>query len=68
MVAALLAAAETAPFAHYETPQGKAMSAAMTAFGPLGWVSDRAGYRYAGLHPGTGAPWPPMPDALPDTP
>jgi DNA oxidative demethylase len=66
LVAAILAAAETAPFAHYETPQGKAMSAAMTAFGPLGWVSDRAGYRYADRHPATERPWPAMPDILRD--
>ncbi len=66
LVATILEAAETAPFAQYETPQRKAMSAAMTAFGPLGWVSDRAGYRYADRHPATGQPWPAMPEALRD--
>lgn len=64
LVAAILEAAKTAPFAHYATPQGKAMSAAMTAFGPLGWVSDTGGYRYAEHHPGTGRPWPSMPEVL----
>lgn len=66
LVAAVMAAAQVAPFACYETPQGKAMSAGMTAFGPLGWVSDRTGYRYADRHPGTGAPWPAMPAILLD--
>lgn len=66
LVAAVMAAAEAAPFAHYGTAYGKAMSVAMTAFGPLGWTSDPAGYRYAERHPGTGAPWPAMPEALLD--
>lgn len=66
LVAAVTAAAETAPFAHYRTPQGKAMSAAMTGLGPLGWVSDQSGYRYADRHPGSGRPWPAMPPSLLD--
>jgi alkylated DNA repair protein (DNA oxidative demethylase) len=61
-----LAALEAAPPAHYETAYGKAMSVAMSSFGPLGWTSDAAGYRYADRHPGTGAPWPPMPRVLLD--
>ena len=56
--------AETAPFRHMLTPGGHAMSAAMTNCGPLGWVSDRRGYRYAPADPVTGEPWPDMPDAL----
>ncbi|ADG08536.1 alpha-ketoglutarate-dependent dioxygenase AlkB [Caulobacter segnis] len=64
LVASILEAAQTAPFAQYETPQGKAMSAAMTALGPLGWISDRSGYRYTDRHPGTEQPWPPMPQVL----
>jgi len=35
-----------------------------TSFGPLGWVTDRAGYRYEANHPETGRPWPPMPADL----
>ena len=66
LIEAALAAAETAPFAHYETGYGKAMSVAMTAFGPLGWTSDKAGYRYAEQHPETERPWPAMPRALLD--
>jgi DNA oxidative demethylase len=36
----------------------------MTNFGPLGWVSDPAGYRYQPAHPTTGRPWPPLPEAV----
>ena len=36
----------------------------MSNCGPLGWVSDQNGYRYAATHPETGRPWPPIPDAL----
>jgi alkylated DNA repair protein (DNA oxidative demethylase) len=61
-----LAALEVAPPANYDTAYGKAMSVAMSAFGPLGWTSDRTGYRYADRHPSTGAPWPAMPQALLD--
>ena len=66
LVATVMAAADTAPFASYGTAYGKAMSVAMTAFGPLGWTSDAAGYRYAERHPGTGQPWPAMPQVLLD--
>jgi alkylated DNA repair protein (DNA oxidative demethylase) len=43
---------------------GKPFSVRMTNCGPLGWVSDAAGYRYEPAHPTTGAPWPPMPEIL----
>jgi alkylated DNA repair protein (DNA oxidative demethylase) len=66
LVAQVQAAFEVAPPAHYETAYGKAMSVAMTSFGPLGWTSDKAGYRYADRHPGTGRPWPDMPRTLLD--
>ena len=36
----------------------------MTNCGPLGWVSDEAGYRYQPTHPHSGEPWPPMPAML----
>jgi len=62
----VLAAFEETPPANYETAYGKAMSVAMTSFGPLGWTSDKTGYRYADRHPGTGRPWPAMPQALLD--
>ncbi len=43
---------------------GKPFSVRMSNCGPLGWVSDRAGYRYQSTHPVTGEPWPPMPDIV----
>lgn len=43
---------------------GAPFSVRMTNCGPLGWVSDKAGYRYQATHPDTGTPWPPMPRAL----
>jgi len=66
LVGEVLAAAETAPFHRPVTPGGKPMSVEMTCLGPLGWVTDTAGYRYQERHPLTGAPWPPMPALLLD--
>ena len=43
---------------------GKPFSVAMTNCGPLGWVSDKGGYRYQSVHPVTGAPWAAIPPAL----
>jgi alkylated DNA repair protein (DNA oxidative demethylase) len=40
---------------------GRPFSVRMTNLGILGWVSDRAGYRYQPLHPETGRPWPTIP-------
>jgi len=45
---------------------GKPFSVRMTDCGPLGWVSDRAGYRYQPTHPVTGEPWPAIPARLLD--
>lgn len=42
------------------------MSVEMTGLGSLGWVTDRAGYRYQPTHPVTGRPWPAMPAILPE--
>jgi len=64
LLAEVLAAAEAAPFRRPVTPGARPFSVEMTGLGPLGWVSDRAGYRYQTLHPVTGAPWPPMPKRL----
>ncbi len=66
LVAEVLAAVETAPFYRPVTPGGRPFSVEMTSLGPLGWVSDRAGYRYQATHPVTGQPWPPMPPMLRD--
>jgi alkylated DNA repair protein (DNA oxidative demethylase) len=57
----ILAVAARSPFRHLVTPGGQTMSVAMTNCGPLGWVSDRSGYRYSSRDPITGADWPPMP-------
>ncbi|SDM73981.1 alkylated DNA repair protein (DNA oxidative demethylase) [Methylobacterium phyllostachyos] len=41
---------------------GRALSVRMSNAGPLGWVSDRDGYRYQPTHPKTGQPWPAIPE------
>jgi alkylated DNA repair dioxygenase AlkB len=46
--------ANAAPFRHLVTPGGQTMSVAMTNCGPVGWVSDRSGYRYSSRDPLTG--------------
>lgn len=53
-----------APFRHLVTPGGLRMSVAMTNAGPLGWVSDRRGYRYDPVDPDSGKRWPPLPDVF----
>lgn len=59
--------ARAAPFFTPLMPRtGKPFSVRMTNCGPLGWVSDRTGYRYQPVHPTTGLPWPAMPDRLLD--
>jgi alkylated DNA repair protein (DNA oxidative demethylase) len=45
---------------------GKPMSVRMSNCGPLGWVTDEAGYRYQPRHPETGSAWPAMPQMLLD--
>ena len=64
LLAGVLAAVEQSPFFRPVTPGGRPFSVEMTNLGPLGWVSDRAGYRYQSTHPETGLPWPSMPEAL----
>jgi alkylated DNA repair protein (DNA oxidative demethylase) len=63
--AALLAAIEqiavSAPFRWMTTPGGFEMSVGMTNCGDVGWVTDRAGYRYDPRDPLTGQSWPGMP-------
>ncbi len=58
-VAAILAAAP--PFTPTMPRTGRPFSVRMSNAGPLGWVSDAAGYRYQPVHPDTAAPWPAMP-------
>ena len=55
-----------APLRHLTTPGGQQMSVAMTNCGPLGWVSDRRGYRYSETDPESGEPWPALPEAFRD--
>jgi alkylated DNA repair protein (DNA oxidative demethylase) len=66
--AALLAEIEIAmaeaPLYRPVTPGGRPFSVSMTNLGPLGWVSDLAGYRYQPTHPVTGREWPPLPATL----
>ncbi|HTB04169.1 MAG TPA: DNA oxidative demethylase AlkB [Bradyrhizobium sp.] len=64
LIAALRDIAQQAPFRHMVTPGGYAMSVAMTNCGSFGWVTDRAGYRYDGIDPLTGKPWPAMPPSF----
>lgn len=54
-----------APLISPVTPGGRQMSVRMTAAGRLGWVTDRAGYRYATAHP-AGGEWPPIPGRVLD--
>lgn len=55
-----------APLRHMTTPGGRRIGVANTNAGPLGWVSDRTGYRYQATDPLRGEPWPPMPGAWRD--
>lgn len=64
ILAALNRVLAQAPLRHMVTPGGFRMSVAMTNCGPLGWVSDRTGYRYDPLDPVSGQPWPEMPPAF----
>ena len=60
-----LARLEQAPLYRPVMPDNaKPFSVEESNFGALGWVSDKAGYRYQACHPVTGAPWPAIPDAL----
>ena len=56
--------AAAAPFRHLVTPGGQTMSVAMTNCGPVGWVSDRSGYRYSSRDPLSDRDWPTMPDVF----
>jgi alkylated DNA repair protein (DNA oxidative demethylase) len=67
LLAEVLAAVEPAGWFWPTMPRsGRPLSVRMCNLGPLGWVSDRAGYRYQPHHPDTGRPWPPLPRALLD--
>lgn len=61
LLPALDAIVLAAPLRHMATPGGLRMSVAMSNCGPLGWITDGRGYRYARLDPASGLSWPPMP-------
>jgi alkylated DNA repair protein (DNA oxidative demethylase) len=52
---------QEAPWRHMILPGGGRMAVAMSHCGTLGWVADANGYRYSGIDPASGKPWPPMP-------
>jgi DNA oxidative demethylase len=63
LLAAIREAIRQAPLYTPTMPRtGQPFSVRMTNCGPLGWVSDAAGYRYQPTHPMTGEPWPPIPE------
>lgn len=64
LLADIFAVLAAAPLRHMLTPGGKRMSAAMSSCGPLGWISDRRGYRYSACDPVSGRPWPAMPESI----
>lgn len=67
LLADVLARVAQAPFYKPVMPKtGAPFSVEETNFGPLGWLSDRDGYRYAPAHPVSGEPWPATPPALLD--
>ncbi len=53
-----------APLFRPQMPTGPTMINRLTNCGPLGWISDRRGYRYEPDHPITGRPWPPIPASV----
>lgn len=62
LVDQLRAAVADAPLFTPVMPRtGRPFTVRMTNLGSLGWVSDRAGYRYQAAHPETGRAWPPIP-------
>lgn len=63
----LLKIIKAAPFYTPTMPKtGRPFSVEETNCGPLGWVSDKTGYRYQATHPVTNAPWPPIPKSMLD--
>jgi alkylated DNA repair protein (DNA oxidative demethylase) len=61
----VLARLQEAPLYRPVMPKtAKPFSVEESNFGRLGWVSDKAGYRYQPLHPVTARPWPDIPQTL----
>lgn len=55
---------EQAPPFRPQMPTGPRMINSLTNCGPLGWMSDKRGYRYEAFHPVTGLAWPPIPQPV----
>lgn len=53
-----------APLFRPQMPTGPFMTNSLTNCGAFGWFSDKRGYRYEPAHPGTGRPWPAIPEAV----
>lgn len=67
LIERILAILEDAPPFKPRMPRtGRPFSVSMSNAGPLGWVADKAGYRYQDTHPVTGSPWPDIPPELID--
>jgi alkylated DNA repair protein (DNA oxidative demethylase) len=64
LIASLREIVAQAPFRRMFTPGGHQMSVAMTNCGNAGWVTDHSGYRYDGIDPVSGQPWPAMPSVF----
>ena len=64
--AAIAEVTSRAPFRHMATPGGRALSAAMSNCGQVGWVTDARGYRYTTEDPLSGDTWPAMPEVISD--
>ena len=63
LVATLRDVLAKAPFYTPVMPKsGRPLTVHMSNLGPLGWVTDRTGYRYDAVDPETGHPWPRMPE------
>jgi alkylated DNA repair protein (DNA oxidative demethylase) len=67
LLADIRAVVQQAPLYRPEMPRsGKPLSVRMTNCGELGWVADKAGYRYQEKHPVTDTQWPAIPQKLID--
>jgi alkylated DNA repair protein (DNA oxidative demethylase) len=65
LAAEIFRLARNAPFYRPTMPKSeKPFSVQETNFGPLGWFSDRNGYRYIAKHPYTDEIWPAIPEPL----
>lgn len=65
LLAELRTAVRDSPFMTPVMPRtGRPFTVRMNNLGPLGWVSDRSGYRYQPTHPETGEPWPAIPGSV----